>query len=181
MTFKPTKKAFGIATALVVIAAVALVLRFHRAQEDVQISQLSVGVYPIQGKDTRLRTEVAMQILSANFTTTDHLRSLPRIVKESFCAVENCELSNGEFDMVDSGATMSTDYRLPGISNRRLVLAALNQNSAVLLYEVGGYANFMRVTILDFSSGGYWSSNLSYGIRTMRDLRAAVAKADKGT
>lgn len=180
MTFKPTKNVFGIAIILVV-ASVPLVLRYHRTQEDVQISKLCVGLHPIQGKDTRLRTGVATQILSGNFTTTDHLRSLPWIVKQSFCAVEDCDLRNGEFDMVDSGATMSTDYRLPGISNRRLVLAALNQNSAVLLYEVGGYANFMRVTILDFSSGGYWSTNLTYSVRTMRDLRVAVAKEDKGT
>lgn len=61
-------------------------------------------------------------------------------VKGSFCNIEKCNFVGVKFDMVNSGEAMSTDALIPGVPNKRLRFAALNDDSAIVFYEWGGYA-----------------------------------------
>jgi hypothetical protein len=49
--------------------------------------------------------------------------------------------------MVNPGDTMSTDYMIEGVPNKRLVFAALNKASASVVYERGGYANLCWLSV----------------------------------
>ena len=102
-------------------------------------------------------------------------------MKESFCNVEACNYGGTKFDMVNPDETMSTDYILPGVPNKRLVFAALNRDSAIVVYERGGYANLLRTTILDFRDGKTWDTTLnSYSIRNLPALRVALSQEKYG-
>jgi hypothetical protein len=68
---------------------------------------------------------------------------------------------------------------IEGVPNKRLVFAALNKESAIVVYERGGYANFLCATILDIRDGSAWGSALNnYKVKNMHDLRAALAEED---
>jgi len=109
------------------------------------------------------------------------LRYLPSRVKESFCNVEDCNYGGTKFDMVNPDETMSTDYILPGVPNKLLVFAVLNRDSAIVVYEGGGYANLLRTTILDFRDGKTWDTTLnSYSIRNLPELRVALGQEKYG-
>jgi hypothetical protein len=83
--------------------------------------------------------------------------------------------------MVNPGETMSTDYILPGVPNKRLVFAALNRDSAIVVYERGGYANLLRTTILGFRDGKTWDTALNrYSIRSLPELRVALSQEKYG-
>jgi hypothetical protein len=82
-----------------------------------------------------------------------------------------------KFDMVNPGDTMSSDYIIEGVPNKRLVFAALNKESAIVVYERGGYANFQCATILDFRDRSAWGWTLNnHNVKNMDDLRAALAE-----
>lgn len=80
--------------------------------------------------------------------------------------------------MVNPGETMSTDYILSGVPNKRLVFAALNKNSAIIVYEQGGFANTLRATILDFKDLKSWDTTLDHRIRNLGDLRTALIQGN---
>jgi hypothetical protein len=125
---------------------------------------------------TIFRRLVSPALSPGDFTVVTDLRYLPSRVTESFCNVEDCNYGGTKF-MVNPGETMSTDYILPGVPNKRLVFAALNRDSAVVVYERGGYVNFLRTTILDFRDGKTWDTTLnSYPIRNLPDLRVALSQ-----
>ena len=72
---------------------------------------------------------------------------------------------------------MSTDYMIPGVPNKRLVFAAVNKDSAVIVYELGGYANVIRAMILDFSGKRSWDSTLnSHSVKNLEDLRMVLSQ-----
>ena len=103
------------------------------------------------------------------------IRQLPSRVKDSFCNVQHCNYVGVKFDMVNPDETNSTDLIVPGVPNRRLVFAGLNKDSAVLVYEVGSYASFLRASILDFKTGAAWNGNVR-DVKNMRDLRTFLAQ-----
>ena len=62
--------------------------------------------------------------------------------------------------MVDPGHVFSTDFILPGVSNRQLRFAALSPQSAVVVYLQSGFADVVCATVLDFRAKAYWSTAL---------------------
>jgi hypothetical protein len=164
---------------LALFGIVAIAVQRHRVKQGTAVSQLYNDTLPIAKGAPRIPASVLRQLTSADFMVVRDLRLLPSRVKESFCNVEDCE--RDKFDMVNPGETMSTDYFLPGVPNKRLVFAALNRDSAIVVYERGGYANFLRTTILDFRDGKTWDSTLnSHSIRELPDLRVALGQENYG-
>ena len=163
--------------ALILVGVAIVAVHRHRVKQTVVLSQLYNGVHRIPRNAPRISSSELSQLVSADFSVVTDLRYLSSDVKESFCNVEHCEYEGVRFDMVNPGDRMSTDYILPGVPNKRLVFAAVNQESAIVVYERGGYANFLRAMILDFKDGSAWNTTLnSHSIRNLRDLRTALAQ-----
>lgn len=160
---------------LALLGILTVAVHRHRVQQSAAISQLYIGAAVIPRGAPRISASVLHQLASADFIVVTDLRYLPLIVKESFCKIEMCNYVGIKFDMVNPGETMSTDYILPRVPNKRLVFAALNRDSAIVVYERGGYANVLRATILDFKDGTAWDTTLNnYSIRNLSDLRVAL-------
>ena len=108
-----------------------------------------------------------------------NLRYVPPVVKDSFCSVEHCEFVGSKFDMVNPGDRMSTDLVIKDVPNKRLVLAALNRQSAIVLYQRGGYGDTLRVTVLNFQDGSAWRARLNdYAISTLPNLRDSLSRGE---
>ncbi len=166
-----------VVTILALLGIVAVAVHRHRLKQDTAVSQLYNETAPIAKGAPRIPASALGPLTSADFMVVTNLRYLPSRVKESFCNVEDCNYVGIKFDMVNPGEPMSTDYILPGVPNKRLVFAALNKDSAIFVYEKGGYANLLRTTILDFRDGRAWDTTLnSYSIRNLRDLRVALTQ-----
>jgi len=165
---------------LVTILAVAVIaVRCHRAQQATAIAELYEGIRPVPTNAPRIPAPVLSQLVNADFKVVTNLRYVPSPVKDSFCNIERCNYIGVKFDMANPGDTMSTDYIIDGIPNKRLVFAALNKESAIVVYERGGYANFLCATILDFRDGSAWGSALNnHNVKNMHDLRAALAEEE---
>jgi hypothetical protein len=80
---------------------------------------------------------------------------VPPILKQSFT-----NFTGLPFDMNDPGGRIGTDFVIPGVSSRRLVFAALGGNSAVLVYEQGGFATTLNATVFSYVDGGAWRAIL---------------------
>jgi hypothetical protein len=150
-----------VVTILALLGIVAVAVHRHRLKQDTAVSQLYNETAPIAKGAPRIPASALGPLTSADFMVVTNLRYLPSRVKESFCNVEDCDYVGIKFDMVNPGETMSTDYILPGVPNKRLVFAALNKDSAIVVYEKGGYANLLRTTILDFRDGRAWDTTLN--------------------
>ncbi len=166
---------------LALLGIVALGVHRHRVNQATTASQLYNDTAPIPKGAPRISASVLRWVASADFSVVTDLRYLPTRVKESFCNVEDCNYGGTKFDMVNPGETMSTDYILPGVPNKRLVFAALNRDSAIVVYERGGYANLLRTAILDFRDGKTWDTTLnSHSIRNLPELRVALSQEKYG-
>lgn len=174
---------WSIAAVVAVVAVLCTVLVWrHVATEAAASSQLYVGLEPIPKNASSASDAELSQLLSRDFQIVRRLRYVPVVVKRSFCNLQECKPSDGDFDMVDPGRTMSTDLVLKGVSQRRLVFAALNSESAILVYERGGRGNFLCVTALDFADGTYWKAVLrDYKIADLQSLRQAIVKREYQT
>jgi len=174
---RPSLKITSIVGIVVLLGVAAITMRRHR--QAVAVSQLYSSTISILKGAPRIPMSTLRQLTLADFTVVRDLRYVPVAVKESFCNIEECDYVGSKFDMVNPGETMSTDYILPGVPNKRLVFAALNKDSAVIVYERGGYANFLRATILDFRGGRSWDSTLNrYSVKNLQDLRVALAQEE---
>jgi hypothetical protein len=166
---------------LALLGIAVLAVHRHRVNQATAASQFYDDTSPIPKGAPRTSASVLRQLTSADFSVVMDLRYLPSRVKESFCNVEACNYGGTKFDMVNPDETMSTDYILPGVPNKRLVFAALNRDSAIVVYERGGYANLLRTTILDFRDGKTWDTTLnSYSIRNLPALRVALSQEKYG-
>jgi hypothetical protein len=173
----PRSFKFLIALSLLVLLVGAIsAVRRHRVRQATTITQLYKGIRPVPVNAPRIPAPVLRQLVNADFEVVTNLGYFPSPVKESFCNIERCNYVGVKFDMVNPGDTMSTDYIIEGVPNKRLVFAALNKASAIVVYERGGYANFLCVTILDFGDGSAWGSRLNNpNVKNMHDLREALA------
>ncbi len=166
-----------VVTILVLLGVAGIAVHCHRLKQAAALSQLYNRIMPIPKGAPRIPPSALRQLLSADFAVITDLRYLPSGVKESFCNVEHCNYVDIKFDMVNPGNAMSTDYMIPGVPNKRLAFAALSRDSAIVVYERGGHANFLRTMILDFKDRSTWDTTLnSYSIRSLRDLRVALAQ-----
>jgi hypothetical protein len=162
---------------LTLLGVVAITVHRHRLKKATAASQLYNDTAPIPKGAPRISASVLRQLTSANFRVVTDLRFLPSRVKESFCDVEDCSYRGDKFDMVNPGDTMSNDYILPGVPNKRLVFAALNRDSAFIVYERGGYANLLRTAVLDFRDGQTWDTTLNtHSVKNLHDLRGALTQ-----
>jgi len=172
-------KLFSIATAVTALFVLAVALHLG----------CTSGKHP---NDSRLPRTTALErnsptmtlsqldsVFSQDFKIVKSVDDIPDVVKTSFCNLERCNFKGVKFDMVDPGETMSTDYIIPGVPNKKLVIAALSENAAVLLYVRGGYADRLCVTVFDFRARASWGAYLkNYHTRDFDELRKAIADRD---
>jgi hypothetical protein len=166
---------------LALLGIVSIAVHLHRRKQLAAASELYNDIAPISKGAPRISVSVLRQLTSEDFTVVTDLRYLPSQVKKSFCNVEDCNYHDTKFDMVNPGERMSTDYILPGVPNKRLVFAGLNNDCAIIVYELGGYVPFLRAAILDFRDGQAWDTTLnSYSIKNLTDLRVQLSQKEYG-
>lgn len=87
------------------------------------------------------------------------VRQVPNVVKESFS-----NFTRIPFDLVDPGEQMRSDeIATPAKSSRRLVFLGLSEDSAVLVYEQGGYTDVCNIAVFWYGDGGHgWVATLDY-------------------
>jgi hypothetical protein len=79
------------------------------------------------------------------------------------------------FQMVNAGQEMSTDMIIPGIPNKRLVFAAVSDDTAVLVYELGGYVDTLHAMVFCHANGGgSWEAVLDEAVHDITSLRNTV-------
>jgi len=162
---------------LILLGVAPIAVHRHRIGQARALVQMYDGIRPIPRNAPSIPAPVLSQLVNADFKVVTDLRYVPSAVKDSFCNIEQCNYMGVKFDMVNPGDTMSTDYIIERVPNKRLVFAALNKESAIVVYERGGFLTFRRATILDFRDGSAWASTLNNpNVRNMRDLRAALAE-----
>jgi hypothetical protein len=116
------------------------------------------------------------KLFHEDFVIVTDVRKLPESVKVSFCNIEKCNFVGVKFDMVNPGEAMSTDYRIPGVPNKQLRFAALNDHSAIVFYKWGGYADQLCVTAFDFREHTSWGASLKvFRVNTLDELRTAIS------
>jgi hypothetical protein len=159
------------------LAVSVIAVRRHRVRQATAIAELYEGIRPLPTNASRIPVPVVTQLVNADYEVVTNLQYVPSPVKDSFCNIERCNYVGVKFDMVNPGDTMSTDDIIEGVPNKRLVFAALNKASAIVVYERGGYVSFLCATILDFRDGSAWGSTLNnHNVKDMHDLRAALAE-----
>jgi len=80
---------------------------------------------------------------------------VPPALKQSFT-----NFTGLPFDLNDPGERIGTDSVIPGVPSRRLVFAAVGDNSAVLVYEQGGRATMLNAIVFSDVNGGAWRAIL---------------------
>lgn len=81
---------------------------------------------------------------------------MPPALKQSFT-----NFTGLPFDMNDPGERIGTDFIIPGVPSRRLVFAAVGDNSAVVVYEQGGYATTLNAIVFSYVNGRAWRATLA--------------------
>jgi len=90
-------------------------------------------------------------LLGSHFVVVRRVRQVPPTLKQSFI-----NFTGLPFDLNDPGERIGTDFVVPGVPSRRLVFAAVGDNSAVLVYEQGGYATTLNAAVFSYANGGAW-------------------------
>jgi hypothetical protein len=135
-----------------------------------------VSVLPIPKDGPTISLPGLDKLIHEDFLVVTDVRKLPESVKVSFCNIEKCNFVGVKFDMVNPGETMSTDYIIPDVPNKQLRFAALNGHSAIVFYELGGYADQLCVTAFDFREHTSWGASLkSFRVNTLDQLRTAIS------
>ncbi len=160
---------------MVLCTTVSLFLSSCTKAEHLDNSPLAHEV-PLQNHSATMSLAQLDKLMRENFVIVTDVRKLPESVKGSFCNIEKCNFVGVKFDMVNPGEAMSTDAMIPGVPNKRLRLAALNGDSAIVLYEWGGYADQTCVTAFDFRQHTSWGASLKvFGVNTLEQLRTAIS------
>jgi len=132
-------------------------------------------------------------LIAQRFQLVYKVQEIPDVVKDSFAnfvdwGVEGT-LSKPEtkaqweatkrqlpsLRMADPGQRMNEDVLEPGVPNRRLVLCAFSDTSALVLYEQGGYVGTERLVIFRFGQNpGSWEAVLKdYETKSLDGIRDA--------
>jgi hypothetical protein len=131
---------------------------------------------PLQKDSATMSLAQLDKLMHENFVIVTDVRKLPESVKGSFCNIEKCNFVGVKFDMVNPGEAMSTDYIICGVPNKQLRFAALNGDSAIVFYELGGYADQLCVTAFDFRQRTSWGASLKvFRVNTLEQLRTAIS------
>jgi hypothetical protein len=153
--------------AIVVIAAASIAaVGLYRAYSPAP----TFNVSPMQKNARTLAESEVKNLLGSQFVVVRRVRQVPPALKQSFT-----NFTGLPFDMNDPGERIGTDYIIPGLPSRRLVFAALGDNSAVLVYEQGGYATTLNATVFSYVNGGAWRAILeNTSVDNVSALKTAV-------
>jgi hypothetical protein len=151
--------------AIVVIAAAAAVW-LYRAHSPAPAFNVTATQ-----KNARILTQNEVEnLLGSQFVVVRKARQVPPALKQSFT-----NFTGLPFDMNDPGERLGTDFVIPGVPSRRLVFAAVGDNSAVLVYEQGGYSTMLNAIVFSYVNGGAWRALLDYrSVDDVTALRTAV-------
>jgi hypothetical protein len=104
------------------------------------------------------------------FHVVRRVGQVPIAVRQSFS-----NFTDLPFDMADPGEVINSDAIVPGRLSRRLVFLGLSDDSAVLLYEQGGYVGTCNVVVFWFESGGRdWGATLNDVPKDLSALKGVV-------
>lgn len=153
--------------AAVVITAIAAGGMFFITWNSVP--PLSVRPVP-KNAPTLNQADVEKLLNVKQFSIVRRVRQVPFAVKQSFT-----NLTGLPFDMVDPGKPMSTDNIIPGVPTRRLIFAGVSDDSAILVYEQGGYVGEFNVLVFWYGDGGRdWKATLNTPAKDVPSLRRIV-------
>lgn len=131
------------------------------------------NVSPVPKNSPTLNQADVEKILGVEkFRVFRRVRQVPIAVKESFS-----NFTGFPFDLVDPWQAIGTDDMSLGKSSRRLVFLGLSDDSAVLVYEQGGFANAFITLVFWFGDTGQgWGATLEYGSipEDLSDLRKVI-------
>jgi hypothetical protein len=151
------------AVVFVLVGAILLV-RVQNTPPTFSVQQLPGSVPILAAADVE-------DLLGREFRVVRNVRQIPSVVKQDFLS-----LTNRPFEMVNPGQEMSTDDILPNVPNERLVFAAFSDDTAVLVFEVGAFANSLHAVVFWYAKGGgRWGAMLNgYSVHDIDSLRNAV-------
>jgi len=130
---------------------------------------LSVSPVP-KNAPTLNQADVEKLLQVKQFRTVRLVRQLPSTLKQSFTNSIGIP-----FDMVDPGKPMSTDNIIPGVPTRRLIFAGVSDDSAILVYEQGGYTGEFNVLVFWYGDGGRnWKATLNTPASDIPSLRRII-------
>ncbi|HEV2470102.1 MAG TPA: hypothetical protein VGS78_13000 [Candidatus Sulfotelmatobacter sp.] len=110
-------------------------------------------------------------LLAGPFELTRRVRQIPPTLRESFTNVTALP-----FDMNNPGDPMSTDVIINAPS-RQLTFAAVNQQSAIVVYEQGSFASFPCAVIFLKGGKAAWLAIDDYFPTDIESLRRSVHEA----
>jgi hypothetical protein len=116
-------------SAIVLILIVGIILFVHTRS-----TPRTFNVQPLPKSPRTLTATDVERLLGRDFQLIRDVRQIPTVVRQDFST-----LAAEPFQMVNAGQEMSTDMIIPGVPNKRLVFAAVSDDTAVLVYELGGY------------------------------------------
>jgi hypothetical protein len=129
-----------------------------------------LNVNPIQKNALVLGQSEVESLLGSPFVIVRRVRQVPPALKQSFT-----NFTGLPFDMNDPGERIGTEFIIPGVPSRRLVFAAVGDNSAVLVYEQGGYATTLNATVFSYVNGGAWRAILdNRSVDSVSALKTAI-------
>ena len=159
------KLKLGLAIVVITAAAIAAV-GFHRAHSPAP----TFTVVPTQKSARTLTQSEVESLLGSQFVVLRKVRQVPPALKQSFT-----NFTGLPFDMNDPGERIGTDFIIPGVPSRRLVFAAVGDNSAVLVYQQGGYATMLNAAVFSYVNDGAWRAILNdHSVDSVLALKAAV-------
>jgi hypothetical protein len=125
-------------------------------------------------KNARPLTQSEVEnLLGSQFVVVRKARQVPPALKQSFT-----NFTGLPFGMNDPGERIGTDFVIPGGPSRRLVFAAVGDDSAVLVYEQGGRSTMLNAIVFSYVDGGAWRAILDY--RSVDDVPALKTAVDNG-
>lgn len=149
---------------VLVAVGVVLLVRF-------QNTPLTFSVQQLPNTAPFLMTADVENLLGREFRIIRRVQQVPNVMKQDFSS-----LTNLPFEMVNPGQEMSTDNILPNVPNKRLVFAAFSDDTAVLVFEVGAFANSLHAVVFWYGKGGgKWGAMLNgYSVHDIDSLRNTV-------
>jgi hypothetical protein len=165
---------FSVKRKYALIAAVAFVLGLAAfALVRNRYSTPAFRVTPLTEWAGTLSTADVQRIVQGDFRIVRRVQQIPTAVRQGFTL-----LSHDQFSMANPGHEMSTDMILPGVPNKRLVFAGIGTDTAVLVFEQGGFVGKVHATVLAYSPrGGTWGAMLDdYNVTDLHTLRAVIEK-----
>lgn len=168
MDFRSSRTILGIAAALTLAAVIGWI--FHSPS----IPEFHVNAVPKNAPELN-EADIEKLLGVDQFRVLRRVRQVPVAVRESFS-----NFTGIPFDLVDPGEQIRhDDLTVRAKSSRRLVFLGLSEDSAVLVYQQGGFADACNVAVFWFGEGGQgWRATLDSTPRDIPGLRGIVQKRE---